>query len=110
MTHQPALIQYTGELVHKPELRVRLDKEGRAQDVLCLSVRVDETGHRLDVQQAIPEHTVNTTRLWASTLRAGQLIALDVPRVSLTLKASDVARITLTEPVHPHHYLGACPA
>ena len=99
--------KYFGALVDKPTMRVRFGYEGRAVHVLCMSLRVHETGHLLNLQQVVPVHLVSKTQAWAAALPLGAAIEVDVPRVSISLQANDVASIKLAPAMCPGDFRGA---
>jgi hypothetical protein len=99
--------KFFGALQQRPTMRVRFGYEGRAEHVLCMTVRVHETGSLLNLQQAVPVHLVSKTQAWAAALPLGAAIEVDVPKVSLSLHAKDVASIKLAPAMRPGDFRGA---
>ena len=100
------LLNYAGQLLSKPRFAVRFVGDGHAEHVMSMALRL-HTGQRLELQQAIPQTALQSTKAWAQTLRPGAMVDVDIPRQALTLHARDVAHLRLSVPLEPHHYKGA---
>jgi hypothetical protein len=91
MTSAPALLEYTGTLIHAAEARTQvLDADGHTIPVLCLDIALHNLMH---VEQPFPFDHYAQAMAAAHRLKKGMRVTVQAPPIDLRLIARNTAHI-----------------